>query len=104
MLYPSTVAFANAVAWHLTVWLTFQIGSDHQLERCYQVMEADDRALLDDWMANWSEIIDFEVHPVITSEKALETIYAVPVDTHRQPGGHGQTTPVYAPKPRASRF
>jgi len=37
-------------------------------------MEADDRALLDEWMANWSEIIDFEVHPVITSEKALETI------------------------------
>lgn len=47
---------------------------DHQFERCYQVMEADDRAVLDEWMANWSEIIDFEVHPVITSEKALETI------------------------------
>ena len=77
---------------------------DHQFERCYQVMEADDRAVLDEWMANWSEIIDFEVHPVITSEKALETIYAVPVDTHRQPGGHGQTTPAYVPRPRASRF
>src|ERR1700730_9897639 len=31
------------------------------LERCYQLMETHDRRLLDDWMANWSDLIDFEV-------------------------------------------
>ena len=43
-------------------------------ERCFQVMECDDRALLDKWMSNWSDIVDFEVIPVITSEKATAAI------------------------------
>jgi hypothetical protein len=47
---------------------------DHQFERCYQLMETRDRALLDQWMASWSDIIDFEVHPVITSQQAFEKI------------------------------
>jgi hypothetical protein len=44
------------------------------LERRYQLMETHDRRLLDDWMANWSDLIDFEVHPVITSKEAAEKI------------------------------
>jgi len=47
---------------------------DHKLERCYQVMETHDRALLDEWMANWSDLIDFEVHPVVTSKEAAERV------------------------------
>ncbi len=47
---------------------------DHKLERCYQLMETHDRALLDEWMANWSDLTDFEVHPVITSKEAVERI------------------------------
>jgi len=47
---------------------------DHALERCYQLMETHDRALLDEWMANWSDLIDFEVHPVVTSKEAAEKI------------------------------
>lgn len=47
---------------------------DHKLEHCYQLMESDDRALLDEWMANWSDLIDFEVIPVITSKEAAEKI------------------------------
>ena len=47
---------------------------DDKLERCYQLMEAPDRALLDEWMANWSDLADFEVHPVITSKEAAERI------------------------------
>lgn len=31
------------------------------LQRCFQVMECEDRRLLDQWMANWSDITDFEV-------------------------------------------
>lgn len=47
---------------------------DERLERCYQVMETHDRALLDAWMTHWRDIIDFEVHPVITSKEAAERI------------------------------
>jgi hypothetical protein len=45
-----------------------------QLDRCYQLMETEDRALLDHWIANWSDLVDFEVHPVITSKEAAERI------------------------------
>ncbi len=45
-----------------------------KLDRCYQLMETEDRALLDQWMANWSDIVDFEVHPVISSKEAAEKI------------------------------
>lgn len=47
---------------------------DTKLERCYQLMEADDPQLLDDWIAQWRDIVDFEVHPVITSAEAAEKI------------------------------
>lgn len=47
---------------------------DHKLERCYQLMETHDRALLDEWMTNWSDLIDFEVHPVVRSKEAVEKI------------------------------
>jgi len=47
---------------------------DHKLTRCYQVMEAPDRALIDQWMANWSDLVDFEVHQVITSKEAAERV------------------------------
>lgn len=43
-------------------------------ERCFQVMDCDDRALLDEWMSNWNDIAEFEVIPVITSEKATAAI------------------------------
>ena len=37
-------------------------------------MEAPDRALLDQWMASWSDLVDFEVHRVITSKEAAEKV------------------------------
>jgi len=42
------------------------------LTRCYQVMETRDRALLDQWMANWNDLVEFEIHPVIPSKEAEE--------------------------------
>jgi Protein of unknown function (DUF3303) len=45
-----------------------------KMDCCYQLMETEDRALLDQWMANWSDLVDFEVHPVITSNQAAEKI------------------------------
>jgi hypothetical protein len=47
---------------------------DHKLERCYQVMEAEDRSLLDQWMANWNDVVDFDVCPVISSKEAAERV------------------------------
>ena len=47
---------------------------DVKLERCYQLMEADDPLLLDQWIAQWSDIVDFEVHPVISSAEAAKRI------------------------------
>lgn len=44
------------------------------LKHCYQVMECDDRALLDDWLAAWSDLVEFEVHPVITSADAAARV------------------------------
>jgi hypothetical protein len=43
-----------------------------KLEHCYQVMETHDPGLLDQWIANWSDLTDFEVHPIITSKEAVE--------------------------------
>ena len=33
-------------------------------------MEGESRDLLDIWIANWSDIVDFEVHDVISSAEA----------------------------------
>jgi hypothetical protein len=48
--------------------------TDENFEICYQVMEADDRALLEEWIANWDDLMNFEVIPVITSKEAVEKI------------------------------
>ena len=47
---------------------------DRDLARCYQVMETADRRLLEQWMENWSDLIEFEVHPVMTSQEAVERV------------------------------
>jgi hypothetical protein len=44
------------------------------LLRCFQIMECDDRRLLDQWMANWNDITEFEVIPVVTSSEAAAAI------------------------------
>jgi hypothetical protein len=47
---------------------------DEKFQRCYQVMETHDRRLLDQWMSRWSDLVDFEVFPVLTSKEAAEKI------------------------------
>ncbi len=46
------------------------------LARCYQVMECEDRALLEQWVSAWQDIVDFEIHPVITSAEAAARVPA----------------------------
>ena len=43
---------------------------------CYQVMECADRSLLDRWLSAWSDIVAFEVLPVVTSAEAAEAVMA----------------------------
>jgi len=40
--------------------------------RCFQLMETEDAALLDVWIAAWSDLAEFEVVPVLTSAEAAE--------------------------------
>jgi hypothetical protein len=47
---------------------------DQKLERCFQLMQTDDRRLLDEWMAKWDDLIQFEVHSVISSAEAAEKL------------------------------
>ena len=44
------------------------------LRRCFQVMECEDPRLLERWMANWNDITDFEVIPVVTSAQASAAV------------------------------
>ena len=60
-LAPPGVNYVNS-------WVT----SD--LTRCFQIMEAPDRALLDQWLARWIDLVDFDVVPVITSAEAAASV------------------------------
>jgi Protein of unknown function (DUF3303) len=47
---------------------------DTKFHRCFQLMETDDPALLDQWMANWNDLVEFEVFPVLPSNEAAAKI------------------------------
>jgi PAS domain S-box-containing protein len=47
---------------------------DENVERSYRLMQTHNRQLLGEWMANWDDLIDFEVYPVITPEEAGEKV------------------------------
>lgn len=49
---------------YVTSWVT------RDLAHCYQVMECDDEALLQEWMRAWQDLVEFEYLPVITSAEA----------------------------------
>ena len=41
----------------------------------FQLMEAPDVSYVNDWTANWNDIVDFEVYPVISSKEAAERVF-----------------------------
>ena len=45
---------------------------DTRLACCFQVMETEQPELLQQWLAQWSDIVEFEVHPVLTSAQAAQ--------------------------------
>lgn len=44
------------------------------LDRCFQLVECDDIGLLQEWVAKWSDLIEFEIVPVLDSEGTLDAI------------------------------
>ena len=53
---------------YVTSWVSTDLAT------CWQVMECDDRALLDAWVARWRDLVDFEVVEVLTSPEAAAKI------------------------------
>jgi len=43
---------------------------DERLTGCFQLMETDDPALLDAWTAAWSDLVRFEIVPLVGSDEA----------------------------------
>jgi len=53
---------------YVSSWVT------QDLRRCFQIMECDDPSLLEQWMAHWKDLTEFEVIPVMTSAEAAATV------------------------------
>jgi len=47
---------------------------DVDLKRCYQLMETENRDLLDQWLDNWRDLVDFEVYQVMSSADAVKAM------------------------------
>ena len=47
---------------------------DQKFERCFQLMEAPDQTFLNQWIANWGDIADCEIFPVVMSAAATQAI------------------------------
>lgn len=46
------------------------VVDDVAMDRCFQLMEADDESLFPEWFAKWSDLTEFEVYPVLSSAEA----------------------------------
>jgi hypothetical protein len=40
------------------------------LDRCFQLMETEDPSPFDGWIAEWSDLVAFEIVPVVDSAEA----------------------------------
>ena len=52
------------------------VGSwiEPNFDRCFQLMECDDARLLQQWVAFWGDLVEFEIVPVVSSPDTRETI------------------------------
>ena len=62
-LMPDGLAFVNS-------WV------EADLARCFQVIECDDATLLQRWVAEWADLIEFEIVPVVPGTVAAEVFGA----------------------------
>jgi len=58
-LMPDGLKYVNS-------WI--EVGMD----RCFQVMETDQPILLQEWIKNWGDLVEFEVVPVVSSAEMVE--------------------------------
>jgi hypothetical protein len=54
-MMPEGLAFVGS-------WVSADLG------RCFQIMECDDGALLQRWVAEWRDLIGFEIVPVVAGK------------------------------------
>lgn len=57
-------------------------------DRCFQLMETDDLRLLQQWILAWSDLMQFEIVPVVPSKETRATVEAMAAD-----GGAGAAPP-----------
>jgi len=52
------------------------VGSwiEANFDRCFQLMECDDARLLQQWVVAWSDLIEFEIVPVVPSAETREAV------------------------------
>ena len=53
-------------------YVTSWVAAD--FDRCFQVMDCDDPHQLEQWMARWEDLVEFEVVPVLTSVDAVAAL------------------------------
>jgi Domain of unknown function (DUF3303) len=53
---------------YVSSWVT------EDLKQCFQVMECEDRDLLDAWVSRWKDLVEFEIIPVISSADAQAAV------------------------------
>ena len=58
-MMPPAVVYVNS-------WI------EENLSRCYQVMISPSPHLLDEWIDNWKDLIDFEVIKVLSSQEVSD--------------------------------
>ena len=49
-------------------WVAADLG------RCFQVMECDNVTLLQRWVAQWSDLVEFEIVPVVPGKETAEAL------------------------------
>jgi len=45
-------------------------------ERCFQLMETEDARLLQRWVATWTDLVEFEILPVVQSKDTRQDVEA----------------------------
>ena len=52
------------------------VGSwiEANFDRCFQLMECDDARLLQEWLLNWSDLMECEIVPVVPSDQTRAAI------------------------------
>jgi hypothetical protein len=49
---------------------------EENFDRCFQVMECEDPKLFEPWIAEWRDLVDFEIVPVVSSQEVAQKFAA----------------------------